>query len=395
MSRLTRKPTVLVVDDMPADLQLISALLREHTHVRVATSGAQALEIVDRALPDLILLDVVMPEMDGYEVCRRLKDNPKTRDVPILFLSARDQDDDECLGLSLGATDFLSKPINPLIFLARVQTQLRLKASSDLLRSQNTFLDQEVVARTRELQATHDVTIMALASLAETRDNETGNHLRRTQHYVRLLAEKLRDHPRFSLHLDDQSIELIFKSAPLHDIGKVGIADHILLKPGRFEPAEFEIMKTHARLGYQALVHAEDMLGAQVPFLRIAKEIALCHHEKWDGSGYPNGLVGDAIPVSARLMAVADVYDAIISRRVYKSPMSHETAVAIICDGAGHHFDPNVVAAFKLLEDEFEQITQRFADADENFSLKETGSSGAKFDANQPARPLSVFKLLK
>ncbi len=353
---------MLVVDDMPTNLQLISELLRELYHVRIATSGAQALQIVDRAKPDLILLDVMMPDMDGHEVCRRLKTDPKTCDVPILFLSARNHDEDECLGFELGATDYLFKPINPPILLARVQTQLRLKATTDLLRSQNTYLDQEVLARTRELQATHDVTILALASLAETRDNETGNHLRRTQHYVRLLAEKLRDHPRFSLYLNDKNIELMFKSAPLHDIGKVGIADHILLKPGRFEPAEFEIMKTHARLGYQALVHAEEMLGAQVPFLRIAKEIALCHHEKWDGSGYPNGLVGDAIPVSARLMAVADVYDAVISRRVYKSEMSHETAVAIIRDGAGQHFDPDVVAAFIALENEFEKIAEHYAD---------------------------------
>ncbi len=362
MNNSSPRPSVLVVDDMPANLQLISELLSERYHVRIATSGAHALQIVHRARPDLILLDVMMPDMDGYEVCRRLKANPDTCDVPVLFLSARNQDEDECLGFELGATDYLFKPINPRILLARVQTQLRLKATTDLLRSQNTYLDQEVLARTRELQATHDVTILALASLAETRDNETGNHLRRTQHYVRLLAENLRDNPRFSPHLDDQSIELMFKSAPLHDIGKVGIADHILLKPGRFEPAEFEIMKTHARLGYQALVHAEELLGAQVPFLRIAKEIALCHHEKWDGSGYPDGLAGDAIPVSARLMAVADVYDAVISRRVYKPQMSHKTAAMIISEGAGRHFDPDVAAAFITLEKEFEQIAEHYAD---------------------------------
>jgi len=188
---------------------------------------------------------------------------------------------------------------------------------------------------------------------------------------VRILAEELRDHPRFSAHLDDESIELMFKSAPLHDIGKVGIADHILLKPGRFEPAEYEIMKSHARLGYQALVHAEELLGAQVPFLRIAKEIALCHHEKWDGSGYPSGLAGDAIPVSARLMAVADVYDAVISRRVYKSQMSHQTAAAIIRDGAGQHFDPEVVAAFITLEKQFEQIAERYADTTDEEPLED------------------------
>ena len=371
MNSSIHTPTVLVVDDMPANLRLISEMLSELYHVKIAISGAQALQIVQRTIPDLILLDVMMPDMDGHEVCRRLKADPNTREVPVLFLSARNHHEDECLGFELGATDYLFKPINPPILLARVQTQLRLKATTDLLRSHNAYLDEQVMARTRELQATHDVTILALASLAETRDNETGNHLRRTQHYVRILAQELRDHPRFSAHLDDESIELMFKSAPLHDIGKVGIADHILLKPGRLEPAEYEIMKSHARLGYQALVHAEELLGAQVPFLRIAKEIALCHHEKWDGSGYPSGLAGDAIPVSARLMAVADVYDAVISRRVYKSQMSHQTAAAIIRDGAGQHFDPEVVAAFITLEKQFEQIAERYADTTDEEPLED------------------------
>lgn len=362
MNNPVQKPVVLVIDDAPANLQLIGDLLRDRYQVQVAISGAVALQIVERAAPDLILLDVVMPDMDGYEVCRSLKATPKTRDVPILFLSARNQDEDQCLGLELGATDYLHKPINPALLLARVQTQMRLKAAADLLRKQNNDLDQQVLARTRELQTLHDVTILALASLAETRDNETGNHLRRTQYYVRALAEALRDHPRFSAHLDEQNIELIFKSAPLHDIGKVGIADHILLKPGRFDTAEFEIMKRHTVLGYQALVQAEDMLGAPVPFLRVAKEIALCHHEKWDGSGYPNGLAGEEIPVSARLMAVADVYDAVVSRRVYKLEMSHEKAAGIIHEGAGRHFDPDVVEAFKRVEHCFEDIARRYAD---------------------------------
>ena len=361
----SQKPVVLVVDDVPANLHLIGDLLRDSYQVQVAISGAVALQIVERTVPDLILLDVMMPDMDGYEVCRHLKADPKTRDVPILFLSARNQDEDQCLGLELGATDYLHKPFNPALLLARVQTQIRLKAASDLLREQNTYLDQQVLERTRELQSVHDVTILALASLAETRDNETGNHLRRTQHYVRALAEALRHHPRFCALLDDQTIELIFKSAPLHDIGKVGIADQILLKPGRLEAAEFEVMKTHTTLGYQALVQAEEMLGSPVSFLRIAKEIALCHHEKWDGSGYPNGLMGEAIPVSARLMAVADVYDAVVSRRVYKSEMTHEKAVGIIREGAGRHFDPDVVAAFVGLEKHFEHIALRYSDATE------------------------------
>jgi len=364
MNRSTHKSTVLVVDDVPTDLHLISELLRDRYSVRIAISGAQALQMVEQAIPDLVVLDVMMPNLDGCEVCRLLMSDPKTFDVPVIFLGTRSQHEDECLGFEPGATDYLFRPVNPPSLLARVKTQLRLKATTDLLRSQNISLDQEVVARPHELQAVHDATIQALASLAETHDNETGNHQRRTQHYVRALAEQLRHHPRFNASLDEQSIELMATSARLHDIGKVGIPDQILRKPGRLEPAEFEIIKTHAQLGYQALVQAEELLGVQTPFLRIAKEIALCHHEKWDGSGYPNGLAGDAIPVGARIMAVADVYDAIISPRVYKPQMSHETAVVTICEGAGRHFDPDVVAAFMVLEQKFEQIAQHYIDAD-------------------------------
>ncbi|MBX9915142.1 MAG: two-component system response regulator [Pseudomonadaceae bacterium] len=370
MHSTLHKATLLVVDDTPANLTLISELLAEQYHVRVATSGEKALSLAQRSLPDLILLDVMMPDMDGYEVCRRLKSDERTCAIPVLFLTAKHQPEDERNGLELGANDFLSKPINPPVLLARVQNQLRLKAATDLLRNQNDHLDQQVLIRTRELQAVHDVTVLALASLAETRDNETGNHLLRTQHYVRVLAERLSQHPRFAQHLDAASIELLFKSAPLHDIGKVGIPDRILLKPGRFEPQEFEIMKRHARLGYQALVKAEELLGQEVPFLRVAKEIALCHHEKWDGNGYPQGLVGEEIPVSARLMAVADVYDAVISRRVYKPEMPHEKAAAIIREGSGSHFDPAVVVAFFELEDTFKEIAKRYADDDESLRCK-------------------------
>lgn len=365
-----RKATLLVVDDVPENLLLMSELLRPYYHLRVASGGEKALQIARRSPPDLILLDVMMPDMDGYEVCRRLKEDPSTADTPILFLTAKDQAEDESHGLELGATDYLGKPFEPTVLLARVRSQLRLKAAADQLRARNAELDREVEQRTHELQAVHDVTILALASLAETRDNETGNHLRRTQNYVLTLALRLREQPHFAAQLDDQAIDLLYKSAPLHDIGKVGIPDHILLKPGRFEPHEFEVMKQHPRLGYQALVHAEEMLGAPVPFLRIAKEIALCHHEKWDGSGYPQGLSGEAIPLSARLMAIADVYDAVISRRVYKPEMPHEKAVAIIREGCGSHFDPAVVEAFLSLEEEFQDIARRYADTDESLQAK-------------------------
>ena len=356
-------PTVLVVDDVADNLSLMFGLLKPRYRVRVANHGARALELAHaEPRPDLILLDIMMPGMDGYEVCRRLKADPTTADIPVIFLTAKSEVEDETLGLSLGAVDYLTKPISPPIVEARVRTHLHMKAMADFLRDRSEFLASEVARRTRENEALQDVVVLAMASLGETRDNETGNHLRRTQHYVRCLAEHLRDHPRFAATLTPEAIRLLFKSAPMHDIGKVGIPDAILLKPGRLTPEEFEIMKTHTTLGFEAIHRAELSLGEDLPFLRFAKEIALSHQEKWDGSGYPQGLAGDDIPVSARLMALADVYDALISARVYKAAFSHEEARRIIVEGRGHHFDPDVVDAFLASEASFMAIARRFAD---------------------------------
>ncbi|CAA7616110.1 Response regulator [Magnetospirillum sp. LM-5] len=365
------RQNILVVDDTPDNLKLMGALLKDLYRVKIANSGAKALAIAaSESPPDLILLDIMMPEMDGYEVCRRLKADRATRDIPVIFLTAKAETADEELGLKLGAVDYITKPISPPIVLARVETQLKLKASADFLRDKADYLEAEVTRRTREITAIQDVTILAMASLAETRDSDTGNHIRRTQHYIRVLSEKLKVHPRFSGYLDDSTIDMLFKSAPLHDIGKVGIPDRILLKPGRFEPAEFEIMKTHTTLGRDAIEHAEHSLGTPVEFLSMAKEIAYSHQEKWDGSGYPLGLSGDDIPISARLMAVADVYDALISRRVYKEGMPHDRAVAIISDGSGSHFDPDIVDAFLALADDFKTIADQFSDSDRDMEQK-------------------------
>jgi putative two-component system response regulator len=366
------RPIILVVDDTPDNLKIMGGLLRDDYRVKIANGGEKALAIAGASpTPDLILLDIMMPDMDGYEVCRRLKANAATREIPVIFLTAKAEIADEELGLRMGAVDYITKPISPPIVLARVAAQLRLKASSDFLRDKAAYLEAEVARRTREITAIQDVTIMAMASLAETRDNDTGNHIRRTQYYVKELAQRLRAHPRFAAYLTDSQIDLLFKSAPLHDIGKIGIPDRILLKPGRFEPEEFEIMKTHTTLGRDAIEHAEAALGTPVEFLACAKEIAYGHQEKWDGSGYPRGLAGDEIPISARLMAVADVYDALISKRVYKSGMAHERAVQIIGEGAGSHFDPDIVAAFMAVESVFRAIAARFADQDGRTSEKE------------------------
>jgi putative two-component system response regulator len=367
----TAKPTVLIVDDTPENLTLMNGLLREDYRTKVANSGARALALATAdPRPDLVLLDIMMPEMDGYEVCRRLKADAATQDIPVIFLTAKVEIEDEQQGFDVGAVDYITKPISPPIVLARVKTQLSLKAAADFLRDKNAYLETEVQKRTREVQVVQDVTIMAMASLAETRDNETGNHIRRTQNYVRALAGKLRDHSRFRSQLDDETIELLYKSAPLHDIGKVGIPDAILLKPGKLTPEEFEVMKTHTTLGRDAILAAERLINAPSTYLRLAREIAHYHQEKWDGSGYPEKLAGEAIPVSARLMAVADVYDALISRRVYKPPFPHDEAVQIIRAGRDQHFDPDMVDAFVAVQGEFKAIAERYADSEAEVKAK-------------------------
>jgi putative two-component system response regulator len=251
-----------------------------------------------------------------------------------------------------------------------VKTHLLLKSARDFLKDQNAYLEEEVVRRTREVQVIQDITILAMGSLAETRDNETGNHIRRTQHYVRALAETLKSNAKFAQILDDAMIDLLYKSAPLHDIGKVGIPDHILQKPGKLNPEEFEVMKLHAAYGRDTIMLVEEQLGGSNSFLMFAREIAHSHQEKWDGSGYPERLRGDDIPVSARLMAVADVYDALISRRVYKPAFSHEQSLEIMRQGRGSHFDPDVLDAFFAIEAEFARIAQAYQDADETEEMQ-------------------------
>jgi putative two-component system response regulator len=362
---------ILIVDDVNENLHALMNILRDEHAISAATSGEKALDLARREpQPDLILLDIMMPGMDGYEVCRRLKADPHTRDIPVIFLTALAHEEDEHRGLELGAEDYITKPISPPIVRARVRNHLKLKATADFLRDKAEFLEHEVARRTREVVAIQDVTILALTSLAETRDSDTGNHIRRTQHYVRALALHLHEHPRFARHLGDAAIAALYKSAPLHDIGKVGIPDHILRKPGRLTPEEFGIMKTHTTLGRAAIEHAERALGLTVDFLTTAKEIALSHHERWDGGGYPEGRAGEAIPVSARLMSVADVYDALISRRIYKEAMPHASATAIITEGRGSQFDPDVVDAFLALQDEFQAIAARYADTDGELAAK-------------------------
>jgi len=357
------KPLLLVVDDTPEIISMILDILGDEYAVKIATNGEKALKICrgDRQ-PDLLLLDVLMPGMSGYDVCRELAQDPLTEDIRVIFLTSRNEVEDEEYGLSLGAVDYISKPISPLILKARVRTHLNLKAASDFLHDKNSYLETEVSKRTQEVQAVQDVMILALASLAETRDSDTGAHLYRTQNYVRVLAEYLQQHAEYGPCLRKMNLDLLYKSVPLHDIGKVGIPDSILTKPGALDDNEFSIMKSHSALGFKAIQTAEKSLGSDVEFLVLAKEISRSHHEKWDGSGYPDGLKERDIPLSARLMAVADVYDALISKRVYKTEMTHSRAVEIILSGRGTHFDPVIVDAFSELTDVFLEIKNKYSD---------------------------------
>jgi len=352
------QPVILVVDDTPTNIDILSNTLRPDFKVRAATSGKKALHIAfSDTPPDIILLDIMMPEMDGYEVCERLKDDPATQKIPVIFVTALTDEVDEAHGLDLGAVDYITKPFSPALVKARVKNHLDLKRHRDQL-------EDLVVQRTQELELTQQVTIEAMGTLAEYRDPETGGHIRRTQNYVRLLAIHLCTHPKFRDYLDDKTIKLLYQSAPLHDIGKVGVKDNILLKPGKLTDEEFVDMKKHVDFGSAAIATAELRLGDN-SFLHFAREIAETHHEKWDGSGYPAGMKGEEIPICGRLMAIADVYDALISKRVYKRPFTHKKAVEFIVQGRSSHFDPDMVDAFIELEEEFRKIALKFADHEE------------------------------
>jgi putative two-component system response regulator len=350
---------VKIIDDSPTNIFLLVEALSDDYDVSVALDGETGLEDIEEEAPDLILLDIMMPGIDGYEVCRRLQSNPATRNIPIIFLTAMDEIGSKTQGFRLGAVDYITKPFEMLEVQARVKTHLALKCALEELAGQNELLEKKVQERTRELVLTQEVTILSMASLVEARDKETGGHIMRTQRYVKCLAEQLQDHPRFNALLTPENIELIYKSAPLHDIGKVGVPDRILQKPGKLTPEEFEEMKRHTLYGYTAIVNAEKKLGSS-SFLRFAREITSTHHEHWDGTGYPHGLQESAIPIAGRLMALADIYDAMTSRRVYKEALSHTEVLAIIRDSRGILLDPDIVDAFFQVQGQFERIAELF-----------------------------------
>ena len=357
-----QRKTILVIDDTPSNLSLINHLLRDQYRVKLANSGARGLELAFDCRPDLVLLDIMMPEMDGYEVIRQLKANPLTAHLPVIFLTAKVEAADEEQGFQLGAVDFIHKPFSPSIMLARIGAHLQVHAWQSFLEDKSAWLQAEVERRVNEVLKLQAGAIRVMVSLAEFRDECTGNHIRRTQTYVRRLAEHLSRQARDRAFLSPETIDSIAKASPLHDIGKIAIPDNILLKPGKHTPAEFEIMKTHAAKGEGMLQRTRQELGHDNLMLLYASQIARSHHERWDGSGYPDGLAGEAIPLPARLMAVADVYDALRSRRPYKLAYSHAEAVAIMLEGRGRHFDPLLMDAFSALQDEFAAIAIKLAD---------------------------------
>lgn len=348
-------PVIMIVDDSKTYLDILVNTLSPDYELQVIDSGQTALQIIEKGVPDLILLDVLMPDINGYEVCRKLKSNPRTKDIPIIFLTAMTSEFYEAKGLEMGAVDYITKPFLPELVKKRVKNQLDLKKYRD-------HLEKMVEERTREVQLIQDITIETMGALAEYRDPETGDHIKRIQHYVKLLANTLAKNKKYTDVITKEFVNILYKSAPLHDIGKVGVRDSILLKPGKLTTQEFEEMKKHTIYGWNVIRQQEKKVG-EIAFLKMAKEITYTHHERWDGNGYPRGLSGNNIPLSGRIMAVADVYDALVSKRVYKPKFSHEKAASIVREGRGSHFDPEVIDAFDTIELEFKNISEIFDDS--------------------------------
>jgi putative two-component system response regulator len=357
------KATVLIVDASPDHLVLMKDQLQGRYHAKLARTGAEALQLARLApRPDLILLDADLADMDAHDVLRELRGEFLNEGTAVVFLTEGDRDAEQ-RAFRGGASDVIARPVSAEALKARVALHLELMALRGAHQERDSQLEFQVAERIRETVSMQDATIMAMATLAESRDASIANHLRRTQLFFTVLARELRFHGRFSTELTDASIALMAKAAPLHDIGKVAVPDAILMKPGRLTPDEFNLMKQHTVHGRDAIAGVEKTLGGTNPFLRYAREITYSHQERWDGSGYPQGLEGEGIPLSARLMAVADVYDALISKRVYRPAFTHETAVELIRQSSGEHFDPDIVDAMLVVEEQFRAIATEFPDA--------------------------------
>ncbi|MGE5489686.1 MAG: two-component system response regulator [Actinomycetota bacterium] len=342
MIDLRKRQTVLVADDMPENIELLRSILAPDYVVKVANNGHKVLQIVySESPPDIILLDIMMPGLSGHEVCRRLKANPDRRKIPVIFVTSMDAMEDERLGFEIGAVDYITKPISPAIVQARVRTHLALY-------DQTRELERMVDQRTRELLGSRGQIIRRLGRAAEFKDNETGNHVVRMSHYARLIGA--------AAGLGEAAQGILFDTAPMHDVGKLGIPDRILQKPGKLDADEWSIMRQHPVMGAEIIGdHDDDLLGT-------ARTIALTHHEKWDGSGYPAGLAGEDIPFVGRVVAVADVLDALLSRRPYKPAYSLEKTMEFMNAQAGQHFDPDLIKALRSVLPEIVKVKDALAD---------------------------------
>ena len=346
MTDTIAKQTVLAVDDAPENIDVLRAILAADYKVKVATGGEKALKIAfSDDPPDLILLDVMMPGMDGYEVCTQLKADPRTKNIPVIFVTARGEVEDEAHGFELGAVDYITKPVSPPIVKARVQAQLALY-------DQNRSLEIKVQERTAELNETRQEIIKRLGRAAEFKDNETGMHVIRMSHYSRIIAK--------AIGMDDEQADLLLNASPMHDIGKIGIPDNVLLKPGKLDDDEWNLMRQHPEFGANIIGEHDSGL------LKMSLIVARTHHEKWNGKGYPNGLAGEDIPLVGRIIAVADVFDALTTERPYKDAWPVEKAVSLIKEESGEHFDPALVKAFLDSLPEILAIKEKYA---ENTSL--------------------------
>jgi len=346
---------ILIVDDVVENLKLLSEILSKKGYrVRVSPNGKLALRSVQIKLPDLILLDVRMPEMDGYEVCRNIKANKKTESIPIIFISANDDISSKIKAFEEGGIDYITKPFQENEILARISTHLKLKSMSDKIKIYNNQLEKLVQNKTKEIEELQYTVIHAFTKLAEYRDDDTGEHIERTRFFCKMISQKLMDLSIYD-EIDNEFINAIFQAAPLHDIGKVGIPDSILLKKGKLTNKEFDEIKKHSKIGASAL----KQINKEHPgnnFIKMGIELTQSHHEKWNGTGYPDGLSGEDIPLSARIMAIADVYDALTSERPYKKAFSHEKSFGIIKEGEGTQFDPKIVKVFMQIESEIKLV---------------------------------------
>ena len=351
--------TVMVIDDNTATCQMVLASMRERYRIVPFTSGGAAFKYFEKGHTcDLILMDIDMPGMNGFETLRLFRTMPQASEVPVIFLTGYIESEYEMEGLAMGAADYIQKPIFVPLLRQRIDNLLKLQ-------SYKTNLERIVETKTHTIEKLSDVTIFTIVSVIGKRDDETGGHIARTSEYVGLLAHKLVDMGYHTEDLKPEDILRAKRSAPLHDIGKVAISDSILQKPGRLTPEEFEIIKTHTTIGADALREACEMMG-ESSFLDTGEIMARYHHEKWNGKGYPEGLKGEDIPIFARIMAFADVYDALISQRPYKVAMGHETAVRTIIEGSGTHFDPFICRAFDEINGQFNEIATKFADVNVN-----------------------------